>query len=157
MTIAIQEVITNPDITKIAVVVTDQTEVVTTQGDLGKSIWEFEIWLTNFVLMVWIWRVECKTEWAKADQGEREFYFACEKKIASEKVQFFIWLIHLENILHILKTGPSIPWKHLSICRRDNISYLSNCFFNSICFSFSKRDNEKSNCTHFALSIALVY
>ena len=80
MTIAIQEVITNPDITKIAVVATDQTEVVTTREDLGKFIWEFEIWLTNFVLMVWIWRVECKTEWAKADQGEREFYFACEKK-----------------------------------------------------------------------------
>ena len=89
MTIAIQEVITNPDITKIAVVATDQTEVVTTREDLGKFIWEFEIWLTNFVLMVWIWRVECKTEWAKADQGEREFYFACEKKrLASENFNF---------------------------------------------------------------------
>ena len=89
MTIAIQEVITNPDITKIAVVVIDQTEVVTTREDLGKSIWEFEIWLTNFVLMVWIWRVECKTEWAKADQGEREFYFACERKVLPQKSPIF--------------------------------------------------------------------
>ena len=43
MIIAIQEVITNPDITKIAVVVTDPTEVVTIPEDLGKSIRKFEI------------------------------------------------------------------------------------------------------------------
>ena len=111
MTIAIHEDTTNQDMLKIAVEVTDPTEVATIPEDLGKSLWEFETSLTILILMVWIWRVECKTEWAKADQGEKEFDFSYE---SLKNVRFFIRLIYLENMLHILKTGPrTIPWKHL--------------------------------------------
>ena len=137
MTIAIQEVITNPDITKIAVVATDQTEVVTTREDLGKSI--LRVWNLINEFCINGLNMTCRMQ-DRMGQGRSRWegvLFCVWEKNSLRKSQFFIWLIHLENILHILKTGPSIPWKYLSTCRRDNISYyLSNCFFNWICFSF---------------------